>query len=117
MINEKENLNNPNKSIWSKIDDIKLNPTMKCMWSVKNVNELFVNGGARLSPKIPSHQTTLPWRVGQCVLDLDVKAKHEDRAECSAISSSRYASVQRYPLSGSGNLNAFTGTRDGKDHK
>src|ERR1044071_1588784 len=32
-----------NKSLWSKIDDIKLNPTMKLYVSMKNINELQVN--------------------------------------------------------------------------
>lgn len=45
MINIERKPENPNKSLWSKIDDIKLNPTMKVYVSLKNVSELQVNGG------------------------------------------------------------------------
>src|SRR5690606_26499369 len=44
MINIDRKPESPNKSIWAKIDDIKVNPTMKLYVSVKNVNELQVNG-------------------------------------------------------------------------
>jgi hypothetical protein len=44
MINVERKPDNPNKSIWAKIDDIKLNPTMKLYVSMKNINELQVNG-------------------------------------------------------------------------
>src|SRR5690606_38004443 len=36
MINIERKPESPNKSLWSKIDDIKLNPTMKLFVSVKN---------------------------------------------------------------------------------
>src|ERR1043165_5293110 len=48
MINVERKPDNPNKSIWAKIDDIKLNPTMKVYVSVKNVTELPVNGGGKI---------------------------------------------------------------------
>src|SRR6478736_343962 len=48
MINIERKPENPNKSLWSKIDDIKLNPTMKVYVSLKNVSELQVNGGGKI---------------------------------------------------------------------
>ena len=41
MINVERKPDNPNKSIWSKIDDIKIKPVMKVMVSVKNINEVL----------------------------------------------------------------------------
>src|SRR5690242_14304142 len=48
IINVERKPDNPNKSVWAKIDDIKLNPTMKVYVSVKNINELQVNGGGKI---------------------------------------------------------------------
>src|SRR5688500_18135281 len=45
MINIEGKPEAQNKSLWAKIDDIKLNPTMKLYVSMKNINELQVNGG------------------------------------------------------------------------
>src|SRR5690606_7866550 len=47
MINVERKPTNTNKSIWSRIDDIKLNPTMKVTVSMKNINELQVNAIGR----------------------------------------------------------------------
>jgi len=48
MINVDRKPDSPNKSIWAKIDDIKLNPTMKLYVSIKNINELMVNGNGKI---------------------------------------------------------------------
>src|SRR6187551_2632432 len=40
MVNVERKPDNSNKSIWAKIDDIKVNPAMKLYVSVKNINEL-----------------------------------------------------------------------------
>src|SRR3989337_308601 len=48
MINIERKPENPNKSLWAKIDDIKLNPTMKVFISMKNINELQVNGNGKI---------------------------------------------------------------------
>jgi hypothetical protein len=48
MVNVERKPDNSNKSIWAKIDDIKLNPAMKLYVSVKNVNDLQVNGGGKI---------------------------------------------------------------------
>jgi hypothetical protein len=48
MVNIDRKPEAPNKSIWAKIDDIKVNPTMKLYVSMKNINELQVNGGGKI---------------------------------------------------------------------
>jgi len=48
MVNVERKPDNPNKSLWAKIDDIKLNPTMKLYVSVKSINDLQVNGGGKI---------------------------------------------------------------------
>ncbi len=48
MINIDRKPDTQNKSLWAKIDDIKVNPTMKVWVSVKNINELQVNGGGKV---------------------------------------------------------------------
>jgi len=48
MVNIERKPENPNKSIWAKIDDIKLRPTMKIYVSMKNIEELQVNGGGKI---------------------------------------------------------------------
>src|SRR5688572_31800923 len=45
MINIERKPENPNKSLWAKIDDIKLNPTMKLYVSMKTIEALQVNAG------------------------------------------------------------------------
>ena len=48
MINVERKPDNPNKSIWAKIDDIKIKPNMKLMVSMKNITELQVNGNGKI---------------------------------------------------------------------
>src|SRR5689334_13826510 len=48
MINVDRKPDTSNKSLWAKIDDIKLNPTMKLYVSVKSINDLQVNGGGKI---------------------------------------------------------------------
>ncbi len=48
MINLERKPDDPNKSIWAKIDDIKLNPTMKVYVSVKNLDEIQINGAGKV---------------------------------------------------------------------
>ncbi|MEI9920241.1 MAG: head GIN domain-containing protein [Bacteroidota bacterium] len=110
MINVERKPDNPNKSIWAKIDDIKLNPTMKVYVSVKNVNELMVNGGGKIVSEnsIASDNLTIGV-AGSGVLDLDIKGKtiKTDLSGSGTIILKGYASFNDINLSGSGNLNAF----------
>lgn len=110
MINVERKPDNPNKSIWSKIDDIKLNPTMKVYVSVKNVNELQVNGGGKIISENSIASDNLSLGVsGAGTLDLDVKGKtiKTDLSGSGNIILKGYASYNDIVMSGSGRMNAF----------
>ncbi len=110
LINVERKPDNPNKSIWAKIDDIKLNPTMKVYVSLKNVNELQVNGGGKIISEnsIASDNLTLGV-AGSGTLDLDIKGKtiKTELSGSGNIILKGYASYNDVLMSGSGNLNAF----------
>lgn len=48
MINIERKPESPNKSLWAKIDDIKLSPNMKVYVSAKNIAELQVNANGKI---------------------------------------------------------------------
>src|SRR5688572_18506843 len=77
MVNVERKPDNPNKSVWAKIDDIKLNPTMKVYVSVKNVNELQVNGAGKI---ISENSLSAPalnlFASGSGSMDLDLKGDY-----------------------------------------
>lgn len=110
MINVERKPDNPNKSIWAKIDDIKLNPTMKVYVSVKNVNELQVNGGGKIISEnsIASDNLTLGV-AGSGTLDLDIKGKtiKTELSGSGNVILKGYASYNDISMSGSGTMNAF----------
>lgn len=110
LINVERKPDNPNKSIWSKIDDIKLNPTMKVYVSLKNVNELQVNGGGKIISEnsIASDNLTLGVS-GNGSLDLDIKGKtiRTELSGAGSVTLKGYASYNDILISGSGSLNAF----------
>jgi len=78
--------------------------------SVKNVNELFVNGGGKDCLR-KFHRIRQPYTCvsGSGVLDLDVKGKtmKTELSGSGNIILKGYASYNDIALSGSGNLNAF----------
>ncbi len=110
LINVERKPENPNKSIWAKIDDIKLNPTMKVYVSLKNVNELQVNGGGKIVSEnsIASDNLTLGVS-GSGSMDLDIKGKtiKTEISGAGNITLKGYASYNEINMSGSGNLNAY----------
>ncbi|HMJ67446.1 MAG TPA: head GIN domain-containing protein [Cyclobacteriaceae bacterium] len=111
LINVERKPDSPNKSIWAKIDDIKLNPTMKVYVSVKNVNELQVNGGGKIISEnsIASDNLTIGV-AGSGSLDLDIKGK-TIKTELSGSGNAvlkGYASFNDILMSGSGSLSAYT---------
>lgn len=110
LINVERKPDNPNKSIWAKIDDIKLNPTMKVYVSVKNVNELQVNGGGKIISENSIASDNLALGVsGSGTIDLDIKGKtiKTELSGSGTIILKGYASYNDILMSGSGNLNAF----------
>jgi len=99
-----------NKSLWAKIDDIKLNPTMKVYVSMKNVTELQVNGSGKIISEnsIASDFITLGVS-GSGSMDVDIKG-NTVKAEVSGSGSlilKGYATSLDASVSGSGGFKAF----------
>ncbi len=77
MVNVERKPDNPNKSVWSKIDDIKIKPTMKLMVSVKNINELQVNGSGKIISENSLASDYLSIAVGGSgSIELDIKGNN-----------------------------------------
>ncbi|MFN8340437.1 MAG: head GIN domain-containing protein [Cyclobacteriaceae bacterium] len=110
LINVERKPDNPNKSIWAKIDDIKLNPLMKVYVSMKTVSELAVNGGGKIISENSIASDNLQLSVsGSGSIDLDIKG-NQVKTEVSGsgtIGLKGYASNNEIQLSGTGNLNAY----------
>jgi len=110
MINIDRKPDSPNKSIWAKIDDIKLNPTMKVYVSVKNINELQVNGGGKIISENSIAADYMNVGVsGSGSLDVDLKG-NTVKAEVSGegnLNLRGYATSLEAVLSGSGNLTSY----------
>jgi hypothetical protein len=110
LINIERKPENPNKSVWAKIDDIKLNPTQKIYVSVKNIAELQVNGSGKIVSENSLAATNLNLSVGGSGgMDLDIKG---DQVKLEVSGSGKialrgYATACEAVLSGSGSLNAF----------
>src|SRR5690606_38068125 len=110
MINVERKPDNTNKSIWAKIDDIKLNPTMKVTVSMKNISELMVNGGGKIVAEnwLATNYVTLGVS-GNGSMDLDLKGDVV-KAEVSGsgkMTLKGYANSIDAVVSGSGAINAF----------
>ncbi|MBL7856936.1 MAG: DUF2807 domain-containing protein [Cyclobacteriaceae bacterium] len=110
MINIERKPDNPNKSIWAKIDDIKVNPTMKLYVSVKNISELQVNGGGKIIAENSIASSNLNLGVnGNGSMDLDLKGDvvKAEVTGSGSMSLRGYASSLDGLVSGSGSINAF----------
>lgn len=110
MINIDRKPDNPNKSLWAKIDDIKVNPTMKVWISVKNINELQVNGGGKIISENSIASDYMSASVaGSGSLDVDLKG-NTVKAEVSGSGTlilRGYATSADVLVSGSGYVNGF----------
>lgn len=110
MVNVERKPDNPNKSVWSKIDDIKIRPTMKVYISMKNVNELQVNGGGKIISENSIAADYLSLAVsGNGGMELDIKGNtvKTDISGSGSIMIKGYATSNQITESGSGTLNAF----------
>jgi len=110
MINIDRKPENPNKSIWAKIDDIKLNPTMKLYVSMKNINDLQVNSGGKIISENSISGGNLNLAVnGNGTMDVDIKGEvvKADISGSGTMIIKGYATSIDASLSGSGNLKAF----------
>ncbi|HEY0740823.1 MAG TPA: head GIN domain-containing protein [Chryseosolibacter sp.] len=110
LINIERKPENPNKSLWAKIDDIKLNPTMKLYISMKNIDELQVNSNGKIISENSLAANNLNLAVnGNGSMDLDIKGD-VIKAELSGsgnLALRGYASSIDALVSGSGSVNAF----------
>jgi hypothetical protein len=110
MVNVDRKPDSPNKSIWQKIDDIKLNPTMKLYVSVKNLNDLQVNGNGKIISENSIAADYINLGVsGGGSMDVDLKG-NTIKAELSGsglMTVKGYATSIDAVVSGSGTLNGY----------
>ncbi|HEY3404635.1 MAG TPA: head GIN domain-containing protein [Ohtaekwangia sp.] len=110
MINMERKPESANKSLWAKIDDIKLNPTMKLYISVKNINDIQVNGGGKVISENSIAADYINLAVnGAGSLEIDVKG-NTLKAEVSGsgtLTLKGYATSVDAVVSGAGNLKGF----------
>lgn len=110
MINIDRKPESPNKSIWAKIDDIKLSPNLKLYVSMKNVYDLQVNGSGKIISEnsIASDNLTLAV-AGSGAVEVDVKGTtvKTEVSGSGSITLKGYATSLDAVLSGSGNLKGF----------
>jgi len=111
MINVERKPDNPNKSLWAKIDDIKLKPTMKLYVSAKNINNLQVNGGGKIVSENSIATDFVSLGIsGNGEMDIDIKG-NTVKAEVSGSGSMTirgYATSIDAVVSGTGALHAFS---------
>jgi hypothetical protein len=110
LINIERKPDSPNKSIWSKIDDIKMNPNMKVYVSMKNVGELMVNGSGKIISEnsIAADYISLGL-AGSGTMDVDLKG-NTVKAEVSGsgtLTLRGYATSLDLGVSGSGNVKGY----------
>ncbi len=110
LVNVERKPDSPNKSIWAKIDDIKVKPAMKIMVSVKNINELQVNGGGKIVSENSIASDYMSLSVsGNGGIELDIKGNNL-KTEISGsgnVTLKGYATTNDILMSGSGSMNAF----------
>jgi hypothetical protein len=110
MVNIERKPDDPNKSIWAKIDDIKLNPTIKLYVSMKNVNELQVNGPGKIISENSIAADYIFLAVnGSGSMDIDLKGNNV-KAEVTGsgtLGLKGYATSIDALVSGNGLLKAF----------
>jgi hypothetical protein len=110
-INIERKPESPNKSLWAKIDDIKLNPTMKLYISMKNIQELQVNANGKIiSENSIAADNLILGVAGNGGMDLDLKG-NTIRAEVTGngnMTLRGYASTIDAFVSGPGTVNAFS---------
>lgn len=110
MINVDRKPEASNKSIWGKIDDIKLNPTMKVYISMKNVMELQVNGAGKIISEnsISADQISLGLS-GSGSMDVDLKGNGviAEVSGSGSLTLRGYATSLNAVVSGSGSIKGF----------
>lgn len=104
-----------NKSLWEKLDKIKINPIMKIYVSMKQVKDLNVNGGGKIIAENSISSGNLNLSVtGSGDMELDVKGEilKTNISGSGNINLKGYATTNNIMLSGTGSLHAFKMTLD-----
>lgn len=120
MINVERKPDAPNKTIWAKIDDIKVNPTMKVYVSVKDIRSLQVNGRGKIVSENSIASDDLELGItGSGSMEIDVKGRKltTELSGSGSMMLKGYATSNKISISGSGNLNAFNCELESADVK
>jgi flagellar motor switch/type III secretory pathway protein FliN len=110
MINIERKPESQNKSLWAKIDDIKLNPTMKLYVTMKNIEELQVNGGGKIIAENSLATSNIQLAVnGNGSMDIDLKgdAVKAEVTGSGNIALRGYATSLEALISGAGTINGY----------
>lgn len=110
MVNIERKPENPNKSLWAKIDDIKVNPTMKLYVSMKNIQELQVNGGGKVIAENSLATSDIKLAVnGTGSMDIDLKGDivKAEVTGSGSIALRGYATTLDALISGAGTINGY----------
>ncbi len=110
MVNIERKPESPNKSLWAKIDDIKLNPTMKLYVTMKNIEDLQVNGGGKIIAENSLATGNIKLAVnGNGSMDIDLKGDivKADVTGSGSIALRGYATSLEALISGAGTINGF----------
>lgn len=110
MINVERKPDAPDKSLWAKIDDIKVNPTMKVYVSMKDIRVLQVNGKGKIVSENSIASDDLELGItGGGSMDIDVKGRKltTELSGSGSMILKGYATSNKIRISGSGILNAF----------
>jgi hypothetical protein len=109
-INVKQKKEDPNASVWSKIDNIKIAPTMNVYISVRDINQLKVNGSGKIIGENSIASNNLDLGVsGSGAINIDVKGRmlNTKISGSGSMILKGYASNNIIDISGPGSLYAF----------
>ncbi len=111
MVNIERKPENPNRSLWAKIDDLKLNPTMKLYVTMKNIQDLQINGNGKIIAENSLATGNINLAVnGGGNMDIDLKGDMV-KAEVNGSGSLAlrgYASAIDASISGAGTIKGFS---------
>jgi hypothetical protein len=110
-INIQRKKTDPNSSIWSKIDDIKIAPTMNIYISMRDISQLKVNGGGKIISENSLASNKLDLAVtGSGSMNLDLKGSELTTkiSGSGSVTLKGYASNNSIQMSGAGSLMAYT---------
>ncbi len=109
-INIQKKPKDPNASIWSKLDDFKIAPTMKVYVSMTDVSTLKINGGGKIISENSISSNNLDLAVnGSGSMELDIKGRELTTSLTGegSLKLKGYGSTNEIVMGGSGSLNAF----------